>query len=145
MTLAIFKTVEGTVPSVRLRRLFAAVTIGEKVAAKNGRVNLIFTSPRLIRRLNMQWRGKDRATDVLSFMINEDAFKRDVFGEVYICASVAKAQAIEYGGTLASEYLRLACHGLLHLFGHDHHRPDEARRMRLREVRYLKGITEVYY
>ena len=145
MTLAIFKTVDGTVPSGRLRRLFTTVTSGEKMSTRNGRVNLIFTSPRLIRRLNMQWRGIDKTTDVLSFTLNEQATKRDVFGEVYICSSVAKAQAKEYGGTLDSEYLRLACHGFLHLFGHDHHRPDQARRMRLRELRYLKGITEVYY
>jgi probable rRNA maturation factor len=145
MTLTILKDVSGAVPSVRLRRLFATVTAGEKMTKQHGRVNLVFTSPRLIRTLNSTWRGKDKVTDVLSFTLNESASKREVFGEVYICNSVAKKQAHEYGGTLDSEYLRLACHGFLHLFGHDHNRPDEARRMRMLEVYYLKGITEVYY
>jgi len=145
MTLTIHKDVPGTIPSVRLRRLFTAVVGGEKRSKQLGRVNLIFTSPRAIRSLNATWRGKDKLTDVLSFTINDAPSRHEVFGEVYICGKVAKAQAKEYGGTLDSEYLRLACHGFLHLFGHDHHRASESRRMRMREVRYLKGITEVYY
>ncbi|MEK7775024.1 MAG: rRNA maturation RNase YbeY [Candidatus Zixiibacteriota bacterium] len=145
MTLAIYKDVPGTIPSGRLRRLFTAVTAGEKRSQKPGRVNLIFTSPRAIRSLNATWRGKNKVTDVLSFTIDETPTRNEVFGEVYICSQVARIQAKEYDGTLDSEFLRLACHGFLHLFGHDHHRASEARRMRLREVRYLKGITEVYY
>lgn len=145
MTLAIFNSTTGRVPSAKLKTLFAEVARCEKRLRQPGCVNLIITTDRTIKSLNSKWRNKNKVTDVLSFNVAEPKSHEDVLGEVYICSSVAREQAKEYGGTLQSEILRLACHGFLHLFGYDHLDESDARKMRAKEIRYLKGITKVYY
>jgi probable rRNA maturation factor len=105
---------------------------------------LVFTDDDEIRTLNRQFRGHDRATDVLSFHLQELAGERDPAGEGAelgdIVISVETARRRGRGKRLGAELERLAIHGLCHLFGHDHKRPPEARVMfalerRLRRLR----------
>jgi rRNA maturation RNase YbeY len=86
--------------------------------------------------LNERWRGRPGATDVLSFSLREGPHARHrgaLLGDVVIAVGVAKRQAAERGHDLEAECRRLLVHGVLHLLGYDHVRPDQARRMRAKE------------
>lgn len=87
-----------------------------------------------IRALNRQFRGKDHATDVLSFPADEPG----VLGDVVIAAGVAARQAVEAGHSLQAEFRVLALHGLLHLLGYDHEH-DDGRMARLERRLRVKG------
>ncbi len=137
LRLAVFKTTPVRVPISRLRNLFSRVVKSEAHKTDEGVVNLIFTSDRRMRELNHAHRHKDKPTDVLSFNVDRPESRDAVFGEIYISTQTAARQAADYHGTLAEEYLRLTCHGLLHLFGYDHQRPSESRVMKSLESRYL--------
>jgi probable rRNA maturation factor len=94
---------------------------------------LVFTDDEEIRVLNRDYRRHDRATDVLSFHLQELAGEGDPagdgveLGDIVISVETAKRRA--HGKRLVSELERLAVHGLCHLFGHDHKKPAEAKLM----------------
>ncbi len=81
-----------------------------------------------IRELNRTYRGKDSATDVLSFATDaDDAFMPegmmdDALGDIAIAFETARRQASEYGHTVHDEICALTAHGLAHLLGFDHER-----------------------
>ncbi len=102
----------------------------------------MFVSDARIRELNGQFRSLDKATDVLSFNLDEPEDAEDVYGEVYVSQPTASRQALEFETTLAVEYLRLACHGFLHLLGYDHKEPAERETMRGLEDRYLTRLRD---
>ncbi len=90
-------------------------------------------SDRTIRKLNSQFRGKAYATDVLSFRYTDEV------GEIVISADRARAQAKQYGHTIADEAAWLFVHGFLHLLGWDHERSArEATEQRALEQRILQ-------
>lgn len=71
-----------------------------------------------MQRLNHDWLGHQRPTDVISFVLpGPDG---TVVGDVYICPAEARAEARRLGVRLREEYTRLVVHGLLHLLGYDH-------------------------
>jgi len=77
---------------------------------------IAFVSDKRIRELNRQFRGIDKATDVLSFPAEEDLN----LGDVAVSVETAATQARENGLTLDHEIAQLILHGLLHLCGYDH-------------------------
>lgn len=85
-----------------------------------------------MRALNARFRGKDKATDVLSFP--QDA---PLLGDVVISVQTAGEQARERGHELSVELRVLLVHGLCHLMGHDHLDRSQAASMRLAEARLL--------
>jgi len=85
-------------------------------ATARGDLSVAVVSDRRMRALNRQFRGKDYATDVLSF----PAEVRGFMGDVVIAAGIAKKQAREAGHAITTEIRVLALHGLLHLLGYDH-------------------------
>ena len=89
-------------------------------ASARGDVCVALISDRRMRALNRQFRGKDHATDVLSFPSDERGF----LGDIVIAEGVAKRQAKEHGHSLKTEVRTLALHGLLHLLGYDHETDD---------------------
>lgn len=91
------------------------------------------------RGLNSAFRGKDYATNVLTFVYHEARATR-LMGDVVLCAPVVAAEARLQGKTLADHYAHLTLHGLLHLAGHDHETPREAARMEALETRLLAGL-----
>ena len=101
-------------------------------------LSLSLVSDAEIRRLNRQFRGKDRATDVLSFPLHEP--NANVLGDVVISVETARRQAAGYDATLEREIERLLIHGILHLLGHDHHRDDERVAMEREERRLAAAI-----
>jgi probable rRNA maturation factor len=84
-----------------------------------GEVEVLLAGDRTLRRLNRTYRGKDKATDVLSFPALEE-LAGEHGGDLAISLDTAKRQAAEYGHTLRDEVRVLLLHGLLHLSGLDH-------------------------
>ena len=89
------------------------------------------------RALNAEFRGKDYATNVLTFVYDDDAPRA---GDIVLCAPVIRKEAEEQGKSLAAHYAHLVVHGMLHLQGFDHERPADAAAMEAREVAILAAI-----
>jgi probable rRNA maturation factor len=87
-------------------------------------VEVLITDADEIRRLNSEFRGIDRVTDVLSFPDGEGSL-----GEIAVCLPIAEEQAAERGISLESELACLAVHGGLHLLGYDDDTEDGRRQM----------------
>jgi len=106
-------------------------------------VALLLTGDEEMRALNRDYRKLDRATDVLSFHQQDlsgesDPASEGVFlGDLVISVETALRRSGK--GRLAGELARLSIHGLCHLFGHDHHRPKQAKLMRALEQRLLRA------
>ncbi len=83
------------------------------------------------RELNKAYRGKDYATNVLTFVYDEEG---NLSGDVVICAPVVEREAAEQGKDLLSHYAHLAIHAALHLQGYDHEDDDEAAEMEALET-----------
>ena len=103
--------------------------------AARGTVAIALVGDRTMRRLNRQFAGLDRATDVLSFPA-AGAGGSAALGDIAIATGVARRQARDAGHAYRTELRVLALHGLLHLLGYDHHGDD--RRMARLEAR-LRG------
>ncbi len=122
-------------------------------------VNVRLTDNGGIRDFNREWRGKDTATDVLSFPALDlrpgrtltDALLRrsSLFdpeegayelGDVVISVPIAQAQAEEYGHGARRETLYLLAHGMLHLMGYDHETTEDKDTMRAKEEQALRAV-----
>lgn len=104
-----------------------------------GQVTVLLTTDAEIRRLNRQFRGKDKATDVLSFPAAGPAAGQaagNIAGDLAISVLTARRQAFEQGHALLAEIKVLMLHGLLHLAGYDHE-VDRGRMARQEKV--LRG------
>ncbi len=117
----------------------------EHAAGIGGRdVCVTLVSDARIRRLNRDYRGKDRPTDVLSFAQTEGedgaTNPSAVLGDVLISLETAERQLDVRGFTLLEEVTHLLIHGVLHLLGHDHERDDEAARMEAEEQRLWAAV-----
>lgn len=104
-----------------------------------------------IHELNREYRGMDKATDVLSFALDEesedsdepmllDAPEEHLYGDIIISAETALCQAEEYGHGLERELTYLAVHGMFHLLGYDHMTEEEKAVMRAKEEEALRAI-----
>jgi probable rRNA maturation factor len=105
--------------------------------APEGELALVFVSREAMRRINRDYRGIDRPTDVLAFSYLDEPCSGGVLGEIFISAEVASEQAAETGISAGEEIARLAVHGALHVLGFDHDTPSSRRRMLSRQERYL--------
>lgn len=94
-----------------------------------GDVSVLVVGDAAIRRLNRAWRGIDRATDVLSFPQAPAPGERPQLGDLVVSLDTAERVARRDGRPVEAELDRYLAHGLLHLLGHDHVRPAQARRM----------------
>ncbi|WP_035382910.1 rRNA maturation RNase YbeY [Ferriphaselus sp. R-1] len=83
------------------------------------------------RALNLAYRGKDYATNVLTFVYDDSS---PLYGDVVICAPVVEKEAAEQGKSLEAHYAHLALHAALHLQGYDHDHDEDATEMEARET-----------
>jgi probable rRNA maturation factor len=83
------------------------------------RIDVVIAANPEIRRLNREFRGQDKPTDVISFPIAEPSHGA-IEGDIAISASIAAANARRLGHSLADEVKILILHGMLHLAGYDH-------------------------
>ncbi len=96
-----------------------------------GVVEISVVNKRMIKKINREWRGKDKVTDVLSFAWQEGLSTpgSNHLGEIYICFEKIKEQAKEFKVTAKEEFVRMLVHGLLHLVGYDHMKEKDAKKM----------------
>jgi probable rRNA maturation factor len=102
-------------------------------ARARGAVAIALVTDARMRQLNRTFRGKDYATDVLTFTESRD---------IVIAKGVARRQARARGHSLAVELRVLALHGLLHLLGYDHERDDGEMRRVEQRLRRKGGLRE---
>jgi probable rRNA maturation factor len=95
------------------------------------------------RALNREFRAKDAATNVLTFVYEIEPV---VVADLILCAPVVADEAREQGIDVAAHYAHLLVHGALHAQGHDHERDDEAARMETKESAVLAalGVADPY-
>ena len=115
-------------------------------AALNGRIRQADLAIRLVddkegRALNRHYRGKDYATNVLSFPADlPEGVKLPLLGDLVICVPVVEREAREQGKRLNDHYAHLTIHGALHLLGWDHEDEREAECMEQLEREILAGL-----
>lgn len=93
--------------------------VAQTAVGLSGEVEVLLADDRVLRRLNREFRGKNKPTDVLSFPAGDD-FSGDHAGDLAISLETATRQAVEHGHTLRDEVRILLLHGVLHLSGMDH-------------------------
>ena len=116
------------------------VSIAGGLSPHGGCVDLILVDDDAIRRINREFRGIDRATDVLSFSFPDDdphPERDNLIGEVYVSQQTLEKEAKDQGVKLGHLFLRISVHGLLHVMGHDHQTEPEAVRMETEEKKLL--------
>ena len=149
MTAALYFLNEAGRRGVPLRRSFLhwIDAIPELRRRRNPEINLLIVGTREGRRYNREFRGKDYATNVLSFP-NEPlpGEKTALLGDLVICAPVVAREAVEQGKHVRDHYAHLTIHGVLHLLGYDHQNATDAERMEAQERRILGrlGISDPY-
>ncbi len=146
------RSLAGLAPALRTLVRNALRSEGRTV----GEVGLALADDALLRALNRDYRGLDKATDVLSFGYDETgeplspstdgaavhASKRTpVHGDLVISLDRVRAQARRFRVSEGEELARLVVHGALHLAGLDHERPAERRAMRAREDAVLASAA----
>lgn len=108
-------------------------------------VSLLFTDDERIKELNNNYRGKDTATDVLSFsqMEGEEfGFENHFLGDIVIAVPYVTEQAKRLGHSVFEEVRYLILHGILHLMGYDHNEDEDCEMSRLEKNIYKKLTGE---
>jgi probable rRNA maturation factor len=134
-----YATGAGSPPSRSQLRIWAAAALEQSAA-----VTLRFVDEVEGHRLNRDFRGKDHATNVLTFAYGDvDAPGGEaarLAGDIVLCTPVVSAEAREQCKPLEAHFAHLVIHGMLHLQGYDHERDDEARTMETRETEILAKL-----
>jgi len=96
-------------------------------------------------RFNFEYRNKDYATNVLSFLAElpeglPEEVRASQLGDLLVCAPVVAREAAEQGRTIDGHWAHLVIHGVLHLLGYDHQVADEATAMESLETEILAGF-----
>ncbi len=97
---------------------------------KNYDFSIILVEPEAIRSINSEYRNIDKVTDVISFAsLDDDSFispdSTIELGDIFVNVKAIREQANDYGHSLKREFCFLITHGILHLLGYDHMKPDE--------------------
>lgn len=110
----------------------------------NYEVSLSFVDNEEIHQLNRDFRGVDRATDVLSFPLLTDDFDVEIeeesLGDIVISLERALEQSVEYNHSFDREVCFLVCHSMFHLLGYDHDTEENTKEMRKKEEDVLNKL-----
>ncbi|SHE56625.1 rRNA maturation RNase YbeY [Thermomonas hydrothermalis] len=131
------------IPSAVSFRKWVAAALAGRIREANLAIRIVGT--REGRALNRHYRGKDYATNVLSFPAElpeglPDDIRLPLLGDLVLCAPVIAREAREQGKALNAHYAHLTVHGCLHLLGWDHEDPREAEAMEQLEREILAGL-----
>ena len=115
------------------------------IRESDSEVSIEFVGDAQMRRLNREYRGNDRTTDVLAFAFREAGGPPStMLGDVVVSIPMAERQAESLGHSLSEELVRLLIHGVLHLVGYDHERSKaDARSMKRKEIGLWKRVTPI--
>jgi probable rRNA maturation factor len=105
--------------------------------AGGGQVTIRLVEPDEGQDLNREYRGKDYATNVLSFPYDTEPV---VSGDLVVCPAVVAREAAEQNKPLAAHYAHLTVHGMLHLQGWDHENDEDAQAMEDEEREILAAL-----
>jgi probable rRNA maturation factor len=124
-----------------MARLTKAAEAARRIARLKSGFTILLAGDKKLRALNLDFRGFDKATNVLSFP-GADGYAGDIAIAYGVTSKEAKAAAKD----LADHAAHLVVHGVLHLAGYDHERPKDAAVMEPLEVKILKrlGIADPY-
>jgi probable rRNA maturation factor len=125
------------IPSVR--QLGAYVNAALDYTSVTAELTLRIVNASEARNLNSAFRGKDYATNVLTFVYH-DAGAAVLMGDIVLCAPVLAREAKQQGKRLRDHYAHLTIHGVLHLAGMDHEQARAAKKMEAAEVAILGGF-----
>ncbi len=139
---------EGCPEKSWLRSLAEQALLAQGVSS-NAELGIVIATQERVQELNRSYRGQDKPTDVLAFYMTprEEKFVSPPdgilhLGEVIISYPQAVIQAKEHKHSIKRELAILLIHGVLHLLGYDHEKPEERRQMRAREKKILSSIKE---
>jgi probable rRNA maturation factor len=126
----------------------AALAVAPVKPREAAELSLLLTDDKRIRAVNRDWRGFDKATNVLSFPAAppERIATSPVLGDIVLAYETVAREAGNEGKSIGDHLSHLVVHGLLHLLGEDHETEDEAARMEGLEVAALArlGIADPY-
>ncbi len=114
-------------------------------------ITVTLTTPSNIQKINKEYRGIDKATDVLSFPMFEkdelvqkiqkkDFILEDILGDIIICIKRVEEQAEEYEHSFERELSYMLVHGFYHLMGYDHIKEEDKKEMRPKEEKILTEL-----
>ena len=107
----------------------------------NKQISIVFTSNDKVQELNKSYRGKDQATNILSFAFNDDGSDNDMLGEMFIAYGVIDSEAKEQDKNINQHLTHIVIHGILHLLGYDHIENSDAEEMEKLEIEILSKIN----
>ena len=126
-----------------LKRVINYTLEEEKV--DNAFMNVIITSNDKIHKINKEYRGIDRPTDVISFALEDDktfvSTEFRVLGDIYISIDKVHEQANLYSHSFRRELSFLTVHGILHLLGYDHMKPEDEKAMFSKQDEILENLN----
>lgn len=134
-------------PAPRSFRTWIELALKGAKRRRAAEINVLITDAETGRSLNRDFRGKDYATNVLSFPAElPPELKSPLIGDLAICAPVVAREAADQGKRLRDHYAHMVVHGTLHLLGYDHVDEREAERMEALETKLLAelGIADPY-
>ena len=135
-------------PALAERAVQAAVAYSDYPGLADTEVSVKFTDDNEVRTLNAAWRGKDKATNVLSFPRAEVPEGAPMLGDIVLAEGVCAREAAEKNVPMETHAAHLVVHGTLHLLGYDHETGDEdAEKMEAIERKALAslGIADPYH
>lgn len=118
-----------------------------KTIDDNHEMNVIFVDKETIHKINRDYRGIDRVTDVISFALHDNDEMMDLpeeeieLGDIFICIDRAIEQAHDYGHSVEREVGFLAVHGYLHLCGYDHMTEEDEKVMFAKQDEILNAVN----
>ncbi len=130
-------------PGRLARRVLRKALAAELPGRGTSELSLLLTDDAEMARLNTDWRGKPKPTNVLSFPAEAEVDPRrppDYLGDIALGYGVCAREAAKARKPLADHFSHLLIHGALHLLGYDHEDDEQAVAMESREVALLAGF-----
>ena len=143
MTLAVEVQIAAADASLPSQRQLSdwALAAWQEEGVRDAEVVVRVTDEAESRRLNHEFRGRDNATNVLSFPF-DPVPETDLnhVGDLVICAPVVVREAVEQGKQADAHWAHMVVHGMLHLQGYDHETDEQAAEMETLETQVLTGL-----
>ena len=138
----------GTLEQIEAIVNKAAAVMGPVYDVENSEVSITLTNDEYIHKLNLEYRGLDRPTDVLSFAFVDSqepevagGMETEILGDIIISVEKVQEQAKAYGHSEKREFAFLIVHSMLHLFGYDHMTPEDAAIMEPKQREILEAMN----